>query len=150
MTTAYYSSTGLPDPIRKPEFYQGVPTKRALAWLIDVVMIGVLSAVALPFTAFTGIFFFPFLMLVTGFFYRWATIAGGSSTWGMRMMAIELRDHQGLRLTGGDALWHTMGYTLSVAFAPVQLISILLMLITGRGQGVTDHIMGTAAINRPL
>ena len=93
---------------------------------------------------------FPFLMLVTGFFYRWATIAGGSSTWGMRMMAIELRDHQGLRLTGGDAFWHTMGYTLSVAIAPVQLISILLMLITGRGQGVTDHIMGTAAINRPL
>ncbi len=140
---------GLPDPATKPQFYEGVLIKRAAAWGIDVVLVALLCIVILPFTAFTGLFFFPFLMLVTGFIYRWFTIAGKSSTWGMRMMGIELRDIDGLRLQSGTALAHTAGYTFSVAVAPLQLISILMMILTDRKQGLTDHLLGTAAINRP-
>jgi hypothetical protein len=29
----------------------------------------------------------------------------------------------------------------------LQLISIVLMLVTARGQGLTDHVLGTTAIN---
>jgi len=142
-------SLGLPDPATKPQFYEGVLLKRAAAWGIDVVLIGVLCVIAVPFTAFTALFFFPFLMLVVGFFYRWFTIANKSSTWGMRLMGIELRDHDGLRLQSGTALAHTAGYTFSVAMAPLQLISILLMIVTDRKQGLIDHLLGTTAINRP-
>ena len=85
----------LPDPASQPEFYQGVVLKRGLAWVFDAILIAILSALVLPFTAFTGIFFFPGLMLVMGFFYRWFTLAGGSSTWGMRLMSIELREADG-------------------------------------------------------
>ncbi len=139
----------LPNPETAPAFYAGVPTKRLLAWVVDVILIGVLCVLVLPFTAFTGIFFFPFLMLFVGFFYRWFTIAGGSATWGMRLMAIELRDMDGLRLTSGMAFAHTAGYTISVITAPLQLISIVAMLLTPRGQGLSDMVLGTTAINKP-
>nr|WP_156788562.1 RDD family protein [Roseobacter sp. CCS2] len=130
-----------------PRLYDGVTIKRGLAWVFDVVMIAMLCALVLPFTAFTGIFFFPALMLFVGFIYRWFTLAGGSSTWGMRMMGIRFRDHQGASLSSGLALAHTFGYTISVAIAPLQLISVILMLTTPRGQGLSDLILGTEAIN---
>ncbi len=140
---------GLPNPETKPQFYQGVVVKRAIAWLIDVVFIALICIMILPFTAFTGVFFFPFMMLIFGFLYRWFTLAGKSSTWGMRVMGIEIRDRDGMRLTSGDALLHTAGYTISVAMAPLQLISAILMLVSARGQGLSDHVLGTAAINKP-
>ncbi len=139
----------LPDPARKPEFYAGVPVKRAIAWVMDVIFIALVCVLILPFTAFTGVFFFPFLMLVVGFFYRWFTLAAGSATWGMHIMAIELRDHEGYRLQSGTALGHTLGYTVSVAMAPAQLISMILMLVTAKGQGITDLVLGKTAINKP-
>lgn len=149
--TARYAPTspGLPDPVTEPQFYAGVTTKRLLAWVFDALFIAVLCLLALPFTAFTAIFFFPILWLVVGFLYRWATIAGGSATWGMRLMSIELREADGLRLSGGTALVHTLGYSVSVAMAPLQLISVIVMIALGRGQGLTDLVLGTAMINRP-
>lgn len=150
MTETVHPMTHLPDPDLRPDFYQGVTAKRLVAWLVDMAAIGVLSALALPFTAFTGIFFFPLLMLVVGFFYRWFSISSNSATPGMWLMAIELREADGLRLTSGTAFLHTAGYTLSVAMAPLQLVSILLMIVTARKQGLTDHVLGTAALNRAL
>ena len=146
MTTALFA---LPDPDTAPAFYRGVAVKRALAWVIDVTLVALLCVLVLPFTAFTGLFFFPLLMLVVGFFYRWATLAGGSATWGMRLMSIEIRDLHGARLTGGTALLHTAGYTVSVVTAPLQLVSMIAMLLTPRGQGLTDMVLGTTAINKP-
>jgi uncharacterized RDD family membrane protein YckC len=127
--------------------YDGVPLRRGLAWLIDMVIIGVLSALILPFTAFTGIFFFPFLMLVVGFLYRWGSIAAASATWGMAVTGIRLRDSHAQDLGAGLAFAHTLGYSLSVAIAPLQLISVVLMLVTARGQGLTDLLLGTEAVN---
>lgn len=149
MTSASQTSS-LPHPAEAPQLYQGVPLRRGVAWVLDMVLIAVLSALVLPFTAFTGVFFFPFLMLVIGFFYRWFTIAGGSSTWGMRLTGIELREADGARLAGSTAFWHTVGYSISVAMAPLQLISIVMMLVTERGQGLSDTILGTVALNRGL
>jgi uncharacterized RDD family membrane protein YckC len=137
-----------PHPTRfNPHHFAGVPLKRGLAWVFDVILIGILCALILPFTAFTGVFYFPFLMLVVGFIYRWFTIAAGSATWGMRLMGIGLCDNQGAPLGSGLALAHTFGYTLSMAVPPLQLISVVLMLVTARGQGLTDHVLGTTAIN---
>lgn len=140
----------LADPSTAPTLYAGVPAKRLIAWMIDVALVAALCLLVLPFTFFTGIFFFPFLMLVIGFVYRWFTIANRSATWGMRMMAIELRDLAGNRLDGGHAFLHTAGYTFSVVTAPLQLISMIMMLATERGQGLTDLVLGTTAVNKTL
>lgn len=143
-------TSGLPDPARRPEFYDGVALKRGLAWLFDVVLIGLVAAVLVPFTAFAAVFFFPVFLLVVGFLYRWATISGGSATWGMRLMAIELRNRDGLRFDASEAFLHTLGYSISVMVVPLQAVSVLSMLLSGRRQGLTDHVMGSAAINRML
>jgi len=139
---------GLPNPASHHAFYDGVTTKRAIAWVIDVVLIAILSALILPFTAFLGLLFFPVLMLVIGFSYRWLTIANRSATWGMRFMAIELRDISGQRLDSGTAFWHTTGYTASVITAPLQLVSVIMMIATEKGQGLSDTVLGTAMLNR--
>lgn len=136
-----------PDPFEQPEFYDGVPAKRLLAWVVDSVIVLLMCLLALPFTLFMGIFFFPLMWLVISFCYRAATIASGSATWGMRLMGIELRDRRDEAFDGSLALAHTAGYAVSVAVAPLQLISIVLMLVTERKQGLSDMVLGSVAVN---
>jgi len=138
----------LPDPISQPEFYSGVPTKRFLAWLVDSALILMFSVLALVLTLGIGFFFLPALMLVTGLIYRIATLSRGSATWGMALMAIELRRHDGSRLDTLTAALHTLGYSASMAFVIPQVISVILMLTGGRAQGLSDLVLGTAAVNR--
>ncbi len=138
----------IPDPDTQPDFYADVPLKRFLAWLVDSVLILVVCILILPFTAFTGLFFFPLLFLSVGLIYRTATIARASATWGMRLMAIEFRTASGRRFDAGMAFWHSLGFTMSCALPLLQLASILLMLTAPRGQGLTDLALGTVAVNR--
>lgn len=140
--------TRLPDPDMQPEFYKNVPAKRLFAWLVDCVLIIIMCLLVLPFTAFTGIFYFPFLMLVVGFAYRVVTLANGSATLGMRLMAIELRDGQDRPFDLGYAVLHTAGYSLSFVTMIVQVISVVLMASSARGQGLTDMVLNTTALNR--
>ncbi|ATG39923.1 RDD family protein [Phaeobacter piscinae] len=140
--------TALPDPDYQADFYQFVASKRLFAWLIDSVLITLLASVAVVFTAFTGLFIWPLLYLVIGFIYRAVTIAAGSATWGMVIAGIELRDLSGRKLDGQGALLHTVGYSISMAFPVLQVISILMMLMTARGQGLTDAVLGTVMLNR--
>ena len=143
-----YGYDGLPDPERQAAFYEGVPAKRFVAWVIDVILITILTAILVPFTAFTALFYLPVLYALVGFLYRWVGLARLSATPGMRVAAVEIRRADGEPLDGGTALLHTAGYTASVAVFPVQLISIALMLISSRAQGLTDHVLGTAALRR--
>ena len=66
----------------------------------------------------------------------------------MRLTAIEFRDRSGAHLDSATAFLHTLGYAVSVAMFPLQLLSIGLMLTTARKQGLTDHVLGTVALNR--
>lgn len=138
----------LPDPQTQPDFYRDVPIKRLLAWVIDSLITLALCIVILPLTAFTGIFFFPLLFLSLGFAYRVITLANGSATLGMRLFAIEVRRADGSALDAGTAFAHTLGYTLSWMVPVFQLISVVMMATTERGQGLSDHVMGTAMVNR--
>jgi len=138
-----------PDPIRHAEFYDGILFKRFMAWVFDLVLIVLLTAVVVPLTAFTALFFLPVLFLAIGFLYRWITLSGRSATWGMRILRIEFCDRQGLRFDSGTALLWTLGYSLSMAFLLPQLLSIVLMFLSQRRQGLTDHLLGTVAINSP-
>ena len=137
-----------PDPFRAPQFYASVPSKRLIAWIIDTVITLILAVLLIPFTAFVGFFFFPLLVLIIGFGYRSLTIGASSATWGMRMMSIELRDTRGERFDFSQALVHTLGYSISMAFVPVQIVSIIMMLGSARGQSLTDMALGSVMINR--
>lgn len=138
----------IPDPQTQPDFYADVPTKRLIAWVADTVVITGICLLILPFTAFTGIFFFPLLFLTISFIYRVATIARHSATWGMRLTAIEFRTLHGERFDLSMAFLHTLGYSISWAITILQVGSVILMLSTARGQGLSDHMLGTVALNR--
>ena len=142
------SYSQLPDPVRQSAFYDSVTLKRGLAWIVDSIIVAILVFIALAFTAFLGAFFFFAFWMVISFAYRVVTIANGSATWGMRLMAIEFRDWRGEKLDFGQAFMHTLGYTLSMSFVLPQIASIILMMTGDRGQGLTDLVLGTAAINR--
>ncbi|CUJ28365.1 RDD family protein [Cognatishimia activa] len=145
MNTRAYA---LPDPQTQPEFYADVPMKRLLAWVLDMIIIGMISVLILPLTLFTGIFFFAALFLVVSFAYRVVTLTGGSATIGMRFFGIEFRTQHGERFELGHAFLHTLGYSISLTFGILQVISVVLMLTTSRSQGLTDHVMGSVAINK--
>ncbi|MBU2980839.1 RDD family protein [Lentibacter algarum] len=138
----------LPDPHYQPEFYADVPLKRFLAWLVDVALIVVLVVVIVPFTAFTGLFFLPLLYFIVSFIYRFVTLSNGAATPGMRLTAIELRNAQGEKITSNEALMHTFGLALSFGFPLLQLVSVVLMVTSERGQGLSDMALGTVALNR--
>ncbi|MGR3615851.1 MAG: RDD family protein [Paracoccaceae bacterium] len=140
--------TALPDPHSHPQFFSTVPTKRLVAWIVDSLVILLISMVVVLLTAFVGLFIWPLLYLVVGFAYRTITLANGSATWGMRFTGIEIRNAHGERLDLGMAIAHTAGYTFSLAIPILQVISVIMMLTSARGQGLTDAFLGTVALNR--
>lgn len=144
---------GLPDPERDRQFYEGVQPRRLAAWVVDVLIV---LAVGVPLAILFGLAtlgfgfaLFPLLVMGVGFLYRTATIAGGSATWGMRLMGIELRRADGSRLDFATALMHTAIYTVAFSVVLLQMASIVGMLATRYGQGLPDLILRTAMINRP-
>ena len=145
----------VPDPLDRPEFYQSVAVKRALAWIIDVGITFLLSLpLLLPLALFGIILIFPLLLIpvvlaIVGFVYRWTTLSSESATLGMRFMSIELRQADGARLSNGPAFWHTALTTFCFAVSPMQLISAAAMLLTDRGQGLPDMILRTTMLNTP-
>lgn len=140
--------TALPDPDYQAEFYASVAPKRLLAWVVDSLIIFGLCMATVVMTAFVGLFIWPLLYLTIGFAYRTITIANGSATLGMRFAGIELRDLNGQRLDGTGAFLHSLGYVVSVSVPILQLVSIVMMLASSRGQGLTDSLLGTTALNR--
>lgn len=149
MISTQHDLSGLPDPHIDQQFYAGVPFKRLIAWLIDFIII-MLIASALVLGSFgIGAFFFPVLLLVSNLSYRIFTLSKNSATLGMVLAGIEVRNSQGNKLTLAEATWHTGLYTLVLVSGLIQIISVLMMLINQRGQGIHDYFLGTTAINRP-
>lgn len=140
---------GHPDPDFDAQFYQGIPMKRAVAWLADSVLIGLIVLFMLPFTLFLGLLVLPALWLGVGILYRTMTLANGSATLGMRLVAIELRNRYGDRFTLAEAATHTVIYTTGIVFFLIHLISMVLMVTGAKAQGIPDHAIGSVAINRP-
>jgi uncharacterized RDD family membrane protein YckC len=149
MTVMTLSTSALPDPTTQSGFYEGVATKRLFAWIVDVVIIGAITAIAATLPLFIGWFFYPLIFLVVSLVYRIGSINAMSATPGMRLFNIELRNHKGMALDGSEAALHTVGFLVSFAFFLPQLASMLLMLTSPRGQGLHDLFCGVAAINRP-
>ncbi|MGR3541889.1 MAG: RDD family protein [Hasllibacter sp.] len=137
---------GLPDPQTAPELYRDVPSKRLVAWLVDTVIVWGLWVLLTIFSLGLLVWLLP-LFAVADFFYRTIGLTNRSATIGMRVAGIEIRDRRGERLDFGQAFLHTTGYMFSVVTFPVQLVSILFMAGTERRQGLTDMVLGTAALN---
>ena len=147
MTQTDTALWGLPDPDTQSEFYADVPVKRLIAWVVDALLIFLTAFLIAILTVGVGFFFFGFLILVVAFIYRTVSLANRSATIGMRLVAIEMRTRSGQRFDLATAALHTIAYQVSVSMVVPQIISIVLMLTSARAQGLTDHTLGTAALN---
>ena len=139
---------GLPDPDTQAEFYEDVTLKRLFAWFIDVVLIAAICVLISLLTLGIGFFLWGLIYLAVSFVYRVTTLSNASATLGMRLTAIELRNHRGERFDRTTAALHTLGYFVSMSTFVVQMISIVMMFTTPRGQGLSDMMLSTAAVNR--
>lgn len=140
--------SSLPDPVYQPAFYASVPTKRLLAWAIDTALILVICLFIGIFTLTLAFWFFPVLVATVSFVYRVITLSTWSATWGMMLMSIEFRRDDGQKFDFATAFLHTLGYTISFGFMLLQVVSVVLMATSDRGQGLTDMVLGTTALNQ--
>lgn len=148
--TGLNNGGGLPDPDRDAQFYEGVPAKRLVAFLIDIVVVWGVAILVSVLTLGIGFFILGFLIAVIDLVYRTLTIGSKSATLGMSVMGIELRTFNGDRFTMGHALIHTLVFYAMLVFFVVQLVSVIMMGGSRYGRGLHDLILGSAMINRPV
>lgn len=142
-------TSALPDPDRQSVFYDGIPAKRLMAWVVDVILILVMMLIIGVLTLTVAFWLWPVFWVATSFLYRTLTIGSASATLGMRLMNIELRNAAGARLTGTEAMLHTAAYLICASFFLPQVLSVAMIALGTRHQSLPDVFLGTAAINRP-
>lgn len=140
------------DPAVHPELYEGVRTRRSLAFLVDAAVVLFLMVAAYVIIAVVGIFTLGLLWLllpavwpVVAILYSVLTLGGpNSATPGMQFMRIEMRTVRGEPMYYGLALLHVLGFWFSVAIlTPLVLV---VALFTLRKQLLHDLVLGTVAV----
>ena len=148
----YFHPTGLPDPEHDAEFYQGVPARRFVAWIIDVILVGLMAGLAsLVFGVMTlgvGFLLAPLIFLSLNLVYRIGFLANHSATLGMMFTGIEFRTSQGHRFGLTEAAIHTITYMIVFTSVVFQAMSIAFMMLGAHGRSLPDLLLGSVAINR--
>jgi uncharacterized RDD family membrane protein YckC len=144
----------LPDPKTAPELFEGILTRRVVAFLIDAFLLGVSSVLILAVGVVAG-----FLTLGLGWLavpivvplailgYYVATLGSPMrATVGMQMMDIVLTPARGQPLDGWKILVHPIVFWVTVWLAwPITLV---VALLTPRRETVQDVIAGTLMVRR--
>src|SRR5512135_822487 len=142
------------DPVRQPQLFDGVIFKRVVAFIIDAIIISVLTAAAYVVVALLGIITLGLAWLLLGLVfpavglgYNAVTIGGkNSATLGQRMMGLEVRMWYGGKVTPLVAAFHALLFWFSVVvFCPI----LLWALFDARKRCLHDILAGVVFINRP-
>lgn len=143
----------LPDPHTAPELFDGVLTRRVMAWIVDTVIISVLIVMMAIAVAIVGIFtlgllwiFMPFFLFFAVLLYYAATLGSPfRATVGMRIFDLVLTPTRYAPLDGWKVLIHPFVFWLSIwIFWPLLFIG----LFTARRQLLHDIISGTLMLRR--
>jgi uncharacterized RDD family membrane protein YckC len=144
----------LPDPQSHPELFQGVLARRAVAWLIDLVVLGMLVLALLlgglvfgVMTLGLGFLALPIAVPVAVLAYYALTLGSPMrATLGMRAMDIVLTPARGRPLDGWAILIHPLVFWVTVWIS--WPITVAIALFTPRRQLVHDLIAGTLMVRR--
>jgi uncharacterized RDD family membrane protein YckC len=146
------------DPIASPELFDGVLSRRVIAFVID------LTIISLP-VLFVAIFIFIFGLVTLGLGWVlyavlsplsvvWALIYYGltfgspaSATLGMRVMDLEMRTWYGSPAYFLLGAVHAIVYWISVSF--LTPLILLVGFFNERGRLLHDVLVGTVVINNP-
>jgi uncharacterized RDD family membrane protein YckC len=147
-------SDHLPDPSVAPELFEGVLARRAVAWLIDCVIIGGITIAALlvglvigVVTLGLGLLALPFIIPIAILGYYAATLGSPMrATVGMQAMDIVLTPVRGTPLNGWSILVHPLLFWLTIWIS--WPFTILFALFTPRQQMIHDLVVGTLMLRR--
>ncbi|CCQ73856.1 RDD family protein [Magnetospira sp. QH-2] len=142
-----------PDPLKYPDFYDGILMKRSLAFLIDAVAIAGLSVLWWIISLFATIGTFGFLSPLFAVFiliplaYHTLLIGGErSATLGMRAMDIEVRRWNGDRPDYVQALLQTLLFYGSISVTSLLVLAV--GLFNDRRRCLHDYLSGSVVINK--
>ena len=146
------------DPFTNPELFDGVLSRRVVAFLIDVIIISIPVLLA-------GIFIFIFGLLTLGLGWAlyalmspaaviWALVyygvtlgAPASATIGMRVMDLEMRTWYGAPAYFVLGAVHAIVYWVTVSF--LTPFVLLIAFFNHRRRLLHDMMVGTIVINNP-
>lgn len=143
----------LPDPSTAPELFEGVLTRRVLAFIVDSVLISALVLVVGIAGSIAGFFTFglgwlSLVILMPGAVVAYYAVTLGShrrATVGMQMMDIVLTPTRGQPMEGLMAFLHALLFWATCWIAwPLVIIA----LFTPRRQMLHDMITGTMMVRR--
>lgn len=123
------SSGGFPS-VLPPAALTGVRSRRIMAVILDLIIVGILSSVlffVLGLATFGLLWFIlPPLFPIIAFFYNGLTISGWRmATLGMKAMDLEMRLSSGARVPFLNAAVHAVLFYVSWMFPPILLVSLL-------------------------
>lgn len=144
----------LPDPDTAPELFDGVLTRRMIAFVVDMAIIGVLATViatiglVLGFlTLGLGWLALPIVIPLAILGYYAATLGSPMrATVGMQLLDLVLTPTRGRPLDGWKILIHPLVFWITVWIA--WPISLLVALVTPRREMAQDLIAGTLMLRR--
>ncbi len=141
------------DPVTQPALFDGVIWKRIVAFLIDAVIILMLTIIAYVAVAVLGVItlglawlLFGLVFPAVGLGYNAVTIGGrNSATVGQRTMGLEVRMWYGGKVSPLIAAFHALLFWFSlVIFCPI----LLWALFDSRKRCLHDILAGVVLINR--
>lgn len=131
-TLKFNPGAATPDPISEPQYYDGLLSRRVVAYFLDLLFIGLLWMAAVVAGTIVKVISFglltPLVLLVLAVLapaYHVLTVAGpGRATPGMRLMGLEVRTFDGDRPTWLHALVQIVLFyaTISVTGGLVLLV----------------------------
>jgi uncharacterized RDD family membrane protein YckC len=141
------------DPHSQPELFEGVLSKRIVAFLVDAVLIVALMIPAALVVFVLGVvtlgigwLLFPVLFILVALGYVGLTLGGpASATPGMRMAGLEMRTWSGTPMFSLLAIIHALLFWFSVSI--LTPLILLVGLFTARGQLLHDLLLGTVVVN---
>jgi uncharacterized RDD family membrane protein YckC len=144
------------DPWSQPELFRGVLTRRAFAFLIDLMVLSIPVILAVIFIAVFGVVTlglgWVLFWLVSPASVIWALIYYGASlggphsaTIGMRMMDLQMRTWYGAPTYFVLGAMHAVAFWVSVSF--LTPLVLLVGLFNDRRRLLHDIVLGTVVIN---
>ena len=142
------------DPLVDPRLYDGILSRRVLAFCVDFGVVLALTMVASAVIFVLGIFTFGLAWLLFGMvfpavaiLYSSATLGGdAAATWGMRLMGLTARLWHGAKPGFLIAAAHVVFLYASVTFLTPFIL--LVGLFTRRKQLLHDLVLGVLFVDR--
>lgn len=142
------------DPLVDPRLYEGVLSRRVLAFCVDFTIVATLTVIAIPIVGVIGLLtlglgwlIYPFLFQAIAILYSGATLGGDkAATWGMRLTGLTSRLWHGAKPGFLIAAGHVIFLYMSITF--LTPLILIVGLLTRRKQLLHDLVLGTLFIDK--